>query len=257
MAQTKNSAGIQIVGLTTASVFLMSFAFLMYRLERTAPAETDTRSHSQWRNSYLTPPSTARDAVEALIAKRSAPKAPEPREPDFDFYRVLPEFSVYVSPDVDTQRATVARAPVQQATQPQVIATAAAPSPAPTQQPVIIQQQPVITYSQPVPTATLIAAKSAPATPRPATAAAAAALATAPLPPGAWLQVGAFSQRGDASRRRAEVALLGLRAHIEPAVIRGATVFRVKLGPFDDPNSRVEANNRLTMAGIESIVKKR
>ena len=255
MAQTKNSAGIQIVGLTTASVFLMSFAFLMYRLERTAPAETDTRSHSQWRNSYLTPPSTARDAVEALIAKRSAPKVPEPREPDFDFYRVLPEFSVYVSPDVDTRRATVARAPVQQTPQAQVIATAATPAPAPAQQPVIIQQQPVITYSQPVPTATLIAAKTAPApaTTRPA----AAAPATQPVSPGAWLQVGAFSQRGDASRRRAEVALLGLRAHIEPAVIRGATVFRVKLGPFDDPNSRVEANNRLTMAGIESIVKKR
>lgn len=256
MAQKKNSAGIQIVGLTTASVFLMSFAFLMYRLERTAPAEKDTRTHTQWRHSYLTPPSTARDAVEALIAKRSAPKAPEPREPDFDFYRVLPEFSVYVSPDVDTQRATVARAPVQPAAQAQVITTAATPAPAPAQQPVIIQQQPVITYSQPVPTATLIAAKTAPGPSalQPAAVQPAAAPAAAP---GAWLQVGAFSQRGDASRRRAEVALLGLRAHIEPAVIQGATVFRVKLGPFDDPNTRVEANNRLTMAGIESIVKKR
>ncbi|MEM7376527.1 MAG: SPOR domain-containing protein [Pseudomonadota bacterium] len=255
MASSKNSAGIQIVGLTTASVFLMSFAFLMYRLERSAPVETDTRSHVQWRKSYLTPPKP-RDTIDALIARRTEPKPPEPQEPDFDFYHVLPEFSVYVAPDIQGQPARVGRAPLQHATQrpaerSQTLITAAATQPA---QPVIIQQQPVITYAQPVAPTALVQARELPQPPAP--------VETVSVDPrantaGEWLQVGAFSRRDDASRRRAEVALLGLRAHIEPAVIRGSTVFRVKLGPFDDRTARSDANTRLTGAGIESIIKSR
>ncbi len=253
-AKTKNSAGIQIVGLTTASVFLMSFAFLMYRLERSAPVEQEQTSYAQWRKNYLNPQTTARNAVEALIAKREAEAqgkaiTAESSEPNYDFYNVLPEFSVYVSPDVANQRSAVAPAPVQVAAQARVITTAAA-----VQQPVIIQQQPVITYNQPVPRTDLIAARTVQQAARPS---ASEAPPTANVQPGAWLQVGAFSQRGDASRRRAEVALLGLRAHIEPAVIGGSTVFRVKLGPFDDTAARTAANDRLSMAGIESIIKTR
>ena len=113
MAEKKNSAGIQIVGLTTASVFLMSFAFLMYRLERSAPVETDTRTHVQWRKSYLTPPKP-RDSIDAILARKAEPKPPEPQEPDFDFYHVLPEFNVYVSPDVVHAQRNVPRARSQQ-----------------------------------------------------------------------------------------------------------------------------------------------
>ncbi|MEM9601623.1 MAG: SPOR domain-containing protein [Pseudomonadota bacterium] len=252
MASSKNSAGIQIVGLTTASVFLMSFAFLMYRLERSAPVETDTRSHVQWRKSYLTPPKP-RDTIDALIARQAEPKPPEPQEPDFDFYHVLPEFSVYVAPDIQGQPARVGRAPLQHAAQrparrAEPLITAAVTQPA---QPVIIQQQPVITYAQPVAPAALVQARELPQPVEP--------VPTDPQAntPGEWLQVGAFSRRDDASRRRAEVALLGLRAHIEPAVIRGNTVFRVKLGPFDDRSARSDANTRLSGAGIESIIKSR
>lgn len=257
--KSKQSAGIQMVGLATASVFLMSFAFLMYRLERSAPVDTDERTHVQWRKSYLRPPK-ARDAMDELIARRTEPKPAEPQEPAYDFYRVLPEFNVYVSPNVDTSRPHVAPArlrraaqPASRQTEPTMITTAAAQTqPQATQQPVIIQQQPVITYAQPVPRATLVQAGqvSSPQTP-------AAATTIDPFAdkPGAWLQVGAFRQRDDASRRRAEVALLGLRAHIEPAVIHGSTVFRVKLGPFADLTARTDATTRLHSAGIDTLIK--
>src|SRR3546814_16476965 len=46
------------------------------------------------------------------------------------------------------------------------------------------------------------------------------------------LQAGAFGASGDAEAVKARIALLGLNARVESAVIKGKTVYRVRLGPY-------------------------
>ncbi|MDQ7074581.1 MAG: SPOR domain-containing protein [Gammaproteobacteria bacterium] len=47
-----------------------------------------------------------------------------------------------------------------------------------------------------------------------------------------YFQVGSFKQREDAERRQVELILLGLEAKIQSARIKGATWYRVRLGPY-------------------------
>src|SRR3546814_6919456 len=46
------------------------------------------------------------------------------------------------------------------------------------------------------------------------------------------LQAGAFGASGDAEAVKARIDLLGLNARVESAVIKGKTVYRVRLGPY-------------------------
>src|SRR3546814_3517839 len=55
------------------------------------------------------------------------------------------------------------------------------------------------------------------------------------------LQAGAFGASGDAEAVKARIALLGLNARVESAVIKGKTVYRVRLGPYGNATELASA----------------
>jgi cell division protein FtsN len=86
----------------------------------------------------------------------------------------------------------------------------------------------------------------------------AAAAASAPTKPdGAYVyfvQAGAFTQANDAEQQRARLAMQGFNAKVYERASNDRTVFRVRIGPFDD---RAAADSLLTQvqtAGLEAAV---
>ena len=71
------------------------------------------------------------------------------------------------------------------------------------------------------------------------------------------LQVGSFSKAGDAERLKANLALLGLSAHIQTVQINGSdTWHRVRAGPFGDLQSVNGARGRIRANDMDGIVLK-
>lgn len=72
--------------------------------------------------------------------------------------------------------------------------------------------------------------------------------------PGSYvLQVGSFSTNADADRRRAELALHGIEAHIQKAVVDGRIYYRVRIGPTDDLDQLNMIRSRLRAAQIDAV----
>jgi cell division protein FtsN len=72
--------------------------------------------------------------------------------------------------------------------------------------------------------------------------------------PGSYvLQVGSFSTNADADRRRAELALHGVEAHIQKAVVDGRIYYRVRIGPTDDLDQLNMIRSRLRAAQIDAV----
>ena len=59
------------------------------------------------------------------------------------------------------------------------------------------------------------------------------------------LQVGSFRQHNAADKVKAKLALLGFTASIEPGVINGEDVFRVRIGPYTNLTNLKLARERL------------
>jgi cell division protein FtsN len=75
----------------------------------------------------------------------------------------------------------------------------------------------------------------------------------APGPSGRMLQTGAFRNADDADAMRARLALLGLDARVSSAATaEGATVFRVRLGPFGQLDDLNGIRRTLSENGIEA-----
>ena len=71
------------------------------------------------------------------------------------------------------------------------------------------------------------------------------------------LQVGSFRSSGDAERRRATLALLGLEARVQTVTIDGeATWHRVQVGPYDQLGALNDAKVRLRENDIEAMALK-
>ena len=70
------------------------------------------------------------------------------------------------------------------------------------------------------------------------------------------LQAGSFSQLTDANRRKAEMALLGVRSDIKKGVVNGRTVYRVYTDPMSSPDDVNRTSQKLASAGIE-VMRKR
>ncbi|OIQ88476.1 cell division protein FtsN [mine drainage metagenome] len=70
------------------------------------------------------------------------------------------------------------------------------------------------------------------------------------------VQIGAYGDRADAERQRAKVALAGLEAHVDQPVVGGRTLYRVRVGPFDQSADANKAQKTLNDAGITSVVVK-
>lgn len=87
--------------------------------------------------------------------------------------------------------------------------------------------------------------------------------ANTPAPPAAkaaakqgtyFLQAGAFRGVDDAEAMRARVLMMGLSAHVEAAKVNGATVHRVRVGPFKGLDDMNQARGRLAAEKIETSV---
>lgn len=65
------------------------------------------------------------------------------------------------------------------------------------------------------------------------------------------LQVGSFKQHKAADQVKAKLALLGFKAYIEPGVINGEGVFRVRLGPYSNLTNLKSARERLLANNLD------
>jgi cell division protein FtsN len=93
-------------------------------------------------------------------------------------------------------------------------------------------------------------AAGAPAAPAPATAA---------VPPGAdpftyFVQAGAFRTPEDAETQRARLAMLGIDAQISEREQNGRTVFRVRVGPFNQKPLADLTLEQLQVNGVEAAL---
>lgn len=87
---------------------------------------------------------------------------------------------------------------------------------------------------------------------RPAGAASAAAAAPTPSPVQFYVQAGAYSVPEDAEAQRAKLALLGLTGRVLSREQAGRTVYRVRVGPYDNRNAAEDVQDKLIGAGIEA-----
>jgi cell division protein FtsN len=71
------------------------------------------------------------------------------------------------------------------------------------------------------------------------------------------LQAGAFRQRDDAERRRAELVLLGLTPKLEEISNSNGRWFRVYVGPFDSHESMNKARGLMAGQNIDTVLLKR
>ena len=68
------------------------------------------------------------------------------------------------------------------------------------------------------------------------------------------IQVGAFRSNADADAQKAKLALMGLDAKVSERDQGGRTVYRVRLGPYDDKTAAEKVRARLEGSGIENTL---
>lgn len=68
------------------------------------------------------------------------------------------------------------------------------------------------------------------------------------------IQVGAYRSNADADAQKAKLALMGLDAKVSERDQGGRTVYRVRLGPFDDKAAAERVRARLEGSGIENTL---
>jgi cell division protein FtsN len=69
-----------------------------------------------------------------------------------------------------------------------------------------------------------------------------------------FVQAGAFARAEDAEQQRAKLAMLGFPARVTEREQAGRTVYRVRLGPFDNKDEADSAQNRLQGSGVEAAL---
>lgn len=163
----------------------------------------------------------------ATPQQKAAPGAPQSK-PKFTYYTELPQ--------ITTERP--AQNPADAGQEP----PSAAPAPA-----------------KPAPATAATAETSAPAATRIPAEKTPDTAASEPIPPvevaepvALTLQAGAFRDAADASRRRADITLLGYPARVETVAGAASSArYRVQVGPFEDAASLADARNALADQGIE------
>lgn len=69
-----------------------------------------------------------------------------------------------------------------------------------------------------------------------------------------YVQAGAFGSLEEAEQQRARVVMLGMEAHMSEREQAGRTMYRVRVGPFDQRESAEEAKTTLGGSGIEAAL---
>lgn len=67
------------------------------------------------------------------------------------------------------------------------------------------------------------------------------------------IQAGAFRSAPDAEALKARIALTGEIARVESADVNGATIYRVRLGPYPNASTLASAKEALVSHGIEAV----
>jgi len=67
------------------------------------------------------------------------------------------------------------------------------------------------------------------------------------------LQAGSFQTSSEAETVRAQLAMMGLLAQVEPAQINGNTLYRVRMGPYDSASDLNNARTKLRRSGLPSM----
>lgn len=124
------------------------------------------------------------------------------------------------------------------------------PTPIPTEPPLAVptplpSPTPEVTAAEPtVPLPPTVAPTPTPRpTPRPSPV-------TVPIAAGVWVQVGAFSSKGDAEGVRHRVVALGFRPEQVKVLSAGFGKYRVRVGPFPDKESGSRVVARLREGGF-------
>jgi cell division protein FtsN len=81
-----------------------------------------------------------------------------------------------------------------------------------------------------------------------------ASIAAATQGPEYWLQTGAYKVQEEAQRQKAMLAMQGLEALISERELEGATLWRVRVGPFVGQGEVTQTRARLQSAGIPSTI---
>ena len=81
-----------------------------------------------------------------------------------------------------------------------------------------------------------------------------ASIAAATQGPEYWLQTGAYKVQEEAQRQKAMLAMQGLEALISERELDGATLWRVRVGPFAGQSEVTQTRARLQSAGIPSTI---
>jgi cell division protein FtsN len=70
-----------------------------------------------------------------------------------------------------------------------------------------------------------------------------------------WLQAGSFTQEADAENLKAQLALAGWEAQVQPGTLPDKGVrYRVRLGPYDNPDELNRVKSQLAQRGVEAAV---
>lgn len=69
-----------------------------------------------------------------------------------------------------------------------------------------------------------------------------------------YVQVGAYRSVGEAEAQKARMALMGLDARVSEREQAGRTVYRVRLGPFEDKANAERVHAKLDSAQVESTI---
>ena len=69
-----------------------------------------------------------------------------------------------------------------------------------------------------------------------------------------FIQVGAYRSAAEAESQKARMALMGLDAKVSEREQAGRTVYRVRLGPFEDKASAERLNAKLDSANVENTI---
>lgn len=69
------------------------------------------------------------------------------------------------------------------------------------------------------------------------------------------IQAGSFRRQGDAESQKAKLALLGIESHVESVTIdHRDTVYRVRIGPIEDPELVQRTMQRLNANGVDNLL---
>lgn len=173
----------------------------------------------------------------------------------YDFYTLLPGKEVPLS---DAEIAATERAEAQREAARQKQAQAPTAEPADTAAhealPKPVDESAAATAAQvPRPAATTPAPGVKAAAPAPSTATATSPASALDDNTRYLLQAGAFQASGQAEELKAKIALLGLGARVESAEIKGATVYRVRMGPYGTAGDLAEAKRKLSSGGLQAL----